>query len=133
MPRRVVKAEPIKPDLEPLFAPLVASMEVIEEQLRASNRLLESRAKGRTGEAILIDSVYEMHERDDALPVDRAALIDPRRFKGGKLKLHPLDAAAAPVGDEVNAMCGNHTTGNVSSFFISQCAITTSGARWRAS
>jgi transposase len=34
-----------RPDLEPLFAPLVASMEVIEEQLRASNRLLESRAE----------------------------------------------------------------------------------------
>ncbi|MEQ1882950.1 MAG: IS110 family transposase [Burkholderiales bacterium] len=33
-----------RPDLEPLFAPLVASMDVIEEQLRASNRLLESRA-----------------------------------------------------------------------------------------
>ncbi len=33
-----------RPDLEPLFAPLVASMEVIEEQLRASNRLLEERA-----------------------------------------------------------------------------------------
>ncbi|WP_022676099.1 IS110 family transposase [Novosphingobium sp. B-7] len=33
-----------RPDLEPLFAPLVASMEVVEEQLRASNRLLESRA-----------------------------------------------------------------------------------------
>lgn len=33
-----------RPDLEPLFAPLVASIEVIEEQLRASNRLLESRA-----------------------------------------------------------------------------------------
>lgn len=33
-----------RPDLEPLFAPLVASMEIIEEQLRASNRLLESRA-----------------------------------------------------------------------------------------
>jgi len=33
-----------RPDLEPLFAPLVASMEVIEEQLRASNRLLEGRA-----------------------------------------------------------------------------------------
>lgn len=33
-----------RPDLEPLFAPLVASMEVIEEQLRASNRLLERRA-----------------------------------------------------------------------------------------
>lgn len=27
-----------RPDLEPLFAPLVASMEVIGEQLRASNR-----------------------------------------------------------------------------------------------
>ncbi|MES1985908.1 MAG: transposase [Pseudomonadota bacterium] len=34
-----------RPDIEPLFAPLVASMEVIEEQLRASNRLLESRAE----------------------------------------------------------------------------------------
>jgi transposase len=33
-----------RPDLEPLFAPLVASMEVIEAQLRASNRLLEERA-----------------------------------------------------------------------------------------
>jgi transposase len=33
-----------RPDLEPLFAPLVASMEVVEEQLRASNRLLETRA-----------------------------------------------------------------------------------------
>ncbi|HEX7858613.1 MAG TPA: IS110 family transposase [Sphingobium sp.] len=33
-----------RPDLEPLFSPLIASMEVIEEQLRASNRLLESRA-----------------------------------------------------------------------------------------
>lgn len=33
-----------RPDLEPLFAPLVASMEAIEDQLRASNRLLESRA-----------------------------------------------------------------------------------------
>ena len=33
-----------RPDLEPLFAPLVASMEVIESQLRASNRLLEGRA-----------------------------------------------------------------------------------------
>lgn len=31
-------------DLEPLFAPLVASMEAIESQLRASNRLLEGRA-----------------------------------------------------------------------------------------
>jgi transposase len=33
-----------RPDLEPLFAPLVASIEVIEDQLRVSNRLLESRA-----------------------------------------------------------------------------------------
>lgn len=33
-----------RPDLEALFAPLVASIEVIEDQLRASNRLLESRA-----------------------------------------------------------------------------------------
>lgn len=35
-----------RPDLEALFSPLVASMEVIEEQLRASNRLLETRAGG---------------------------------------------------------------------------------------
>lgn len=35
-----------RPDLEPLFAPLVVSIEVIEDQLRASNRLLESRAAG---------------------------------------------------------------------------------------
>lgn len=33
-----------RPDLEPLFAPLVASIEMIEEQLRASNQLLEERA-----------------------------------------------------------------------------------------
>ena len=33
-----------RPDLEPLFAPLVASMEAIEKQLHASNRLLEERA-----------------------------------------------------------------------------------------
>lgn len=33
-----------RPDLEPLFAPLVASMEAIELQLHASNRLLEERA-----------------------------------------------------------------------------------------
>ena len=33
-----------RPDLEPLFAPLIASIEVIEDQLRASNRLLEERA-----------------------------------------------------------------------------------------
>lgn len=33
-----------RPDLEVLFAPLIASMEIIEEQLRASNRLLEDRS-----------------------------------------------------------------------------------------
>jgi transposase len=33
-----------RPDLELLFAPLVASMEMLERQVRASNRLLESRA-----------------------------------------------------------------------------------------
>lgn len=33
-----------RPDLEPLFAPLVVSIEMIEEQLRASNQLLEERA-----------------------------------------------------------------------------------------
>jgi transposase len=33
-----------RPDLEVLFAPLIASMEIIEEQLHASNRLLEDRA-----------------------------------------------------------------------------------------
>lgn len=34
-----------RPDLKALFAPLIASMEAIEEQLRASNRLLNDRAK----------------------------------------------------------------------------------------
>jgi len=34
-----------RPDLKPLFAPLIAAMEAIEEQLRASNRLLNERAK----------------------------------------------------------------------------------------
>ena len=33
-----------RPDLQPLFAPFVASMEAIEKQLHASNRLLEERA-----------------------------------------------------------------------------------------
>nr|WP_237452132.1 IS110 family transposase [Qipengyuania algicida] len=33
-----------RPDLEPLFDPLVASIEVIEDQLRVSNQLLETRA-----------------------------------------------------------------------------------------
>lgn len=33
-----------RPDLEALFAPLIAAMEAIEEQLRASNRLLQVRA-----------------------------------------------------------------------------------------
>lgn len=41
---RLVALYEQRPDLEPLFAPLVASIEVIEDQLRASNRLLESRA-----------------------------------------------------------------------------------------
>src|SRR3546814_8808590 len=34
-----------RPDLNALFAPLIASMEAIEEQLRAYNRLLNDRAK----------------------------------------------------------------------------------------
>ncbi len=34
-----------RPDLKPLFAPRIASMEAIEEQLRASNRLLNDRAE----------------------------------------------------------------------------------------
>lgn len=34
-----------RPDLKALFAPLIASMEAVEEQLRASNRLLNERAK----------------------------------------------------------------------------------------
>lgn len=34
-----------RPDLKALFAPLIASIEAIEEQLRASNRLLNDRAK----------------------------------------------------------------------------------------
>ncbi|VXD06068.1 hypothetical protein SPHINGOT1_630007 [Sphingomonas sp. T1] len=34
-----------RPDLTPLFAPLIAAMEAIEEQLRASNRLLNDPAK----------------------------------------------------------------------------------------
>lgn len=33
-----------RPDLEPLFAPLITSIEALEEQLRASGRLLERRA-----------------------------------------------------------------------------------------
>src|SRR3546814_10984203 len=34
-----------RPDLKALFAPLIASMEAIEEQLRAYNRLLTDRAQ----------------------------------------------------------------------------------------
>ena len=41
---RLISLYQQRPDLEPLFAPLVASIEAIEDQLRASNRLLESRA-----------------------------------------------------------------------------------------
>lgn len=41
---RLVALYQQRPDLESLFAPLVASIEVIEEQLRASNQLLEERA-----------------------------------------------------------------------------------------
>lgn len=33
-----------RPDLEPLFAPLIVSIDALEEQLRASDRLLEKRA-----------------------------------------------------------------------------------------
>lgn len=35
-----------RPDLEALFAPLVSSIDMLEEQLRACNRLLEGRASG---------------------------------------------------------------------------------------
>jgi superfamily II DNA or RNA helicase len=54
-----------------------------------------------------------LHHLEDGralrLPADRirkilkqfAALIDPRRFKGGKLKLHPLDAAAIATSEEL--------------------------------
>ena len=54
-----------------------------------------------------------LHHLDDGralrLPSDRirrilkqfTALLDPRRFKGGKLKLHPLDAAAISTSEEL--------------------------------
>lgn len=53
-----------RPDLKALFAPLIASMETIEEQLRAYNRLLTDRAKADEVCARLM-SVHAIEAIDD--------------------------------------------------------------------
>lgn len=66
-----------RPDLEPLFSPLIASMEVIEEQLRASNRLLESRAT----EDIVCSRLMTVPGVGPITALTFAASVeDPRRF-----------------------------------------------------
>ena len=46
-----------------------------------------------------------------SFPKQFAALIDPRRFKGGKLKLHPLDAAAIVTSEELGIQAPEITWG----------------------
>jgi hypothetical protein len=53
-----------RPDLKALFAPLIASMETIEEQLRTYNRLLTDRAKADEVSARLM-SVHAIEAIDD--------------------------------------------------------------------
>jgi transposase len=62
-----------RPDLKALFAPLIASMEAIEEQLRAYNRLLNDRAKADEVCARLM-SVPGVG------PIYTSTIEDPRRF-----------------------------------------------------
>ena len=66
-----------RPDLEALFAPLVASMEIIEEQLGASNRLLESRA---TKDAICTRLMSVPGVGPITALTFTATIEDPRRF-----------------------------------------------------
>jgi len=70
-----------RPDLQPLFAPLIASMETIEEQLRASTRLLENRAAAEPTCARLmtVPGVGPI----TALTYT-AAIEDPHRFARGE-------------------------------------------------
>jgi transposase len=66
-----------RPDLESLFAPLVASIEVIEDQLRASNRLLESRA---TEDAVCIRLMSVPGVGPITALTFTASVEDPHRF-----------------------------------------------------
>jgi transposase len=65
-----------RPDLKALFAPLIASMEAIEEQLRASNRLLNDRAKA--------DSIEDPHRFARSEDVGAYAGLVPRRSQSGE-------------------------------------------------
>ena len=87
-----------RPDLEPLFAPLVGSMEAIEEQLRTSNRLLESRATeepvcsrlmsvpgmGPITALTFTASVEDPHRFARSEDVGAYAGLAPRRSKSGE-------------------------------------------------
>lgn len=66
-----------RPDLEPLFAPLVASIEVIEDQLRASSRLLEGRA---TADAVCNRLMSVPGVGPITALTFTASIEDPRRF-----------------------------------------------------
>lgn len=91
-----------RPDLEPLFAPLVASMEVIESQLRASNRLLEDRAEadpicsrlmsvpgvGPITALTFAASVEDPHRFARSEDVGAYAGLVPRRSQSGERDVH---------------------------------------------
>jgi transposase len=78
-----------RPDLEPLFAPLVASIEVIEEQLRTSNRLLESRATEDAACSRLmsvpgVGPITDPHRFARSEDVGAYAGLVPRRSQSGE-------------------------------------------------
>lgn len=66
-----------RPDLEPLFAPLIASLEVIEAQLRASSRLLEERA---TADPVCVRLMSVPGVGPITALTFAASVEDPRRF-----------------------------------------------------
>ncbi len=85
---------------------LSVGFEVGEKQLDLLPILAQLLERGATETTLEFPAAGQfLHHLEDGralrLPADRirrilkqfAALIDPRRFKGGKLKLHPLDAA----------------------------------------
>lgn len=91
-----------RPDLEPLFAPLVASMEVIEQQLRASSRLLEVRATadpicsrlmsvpgvGPITALTFAASIEDPHRFARSEDVGAYAGLVPRRSQSGERDVH---------------------------------------------
>jgi transposase len=66
-----------RPDLEQLFAPLIASIEALEEQLRASNRLLEQRA---TADPVCVRLMSVPGVGPITALTYAASIEDPRRF-----------------------------------------------------